>query len=145
MAFLKPVLHRPNLQVITHAHTRQIIIENDRAVGIEFITGKNSTERALAQKEVILSAGSFCSPQLLMLSGIGDADELKYHGITCKKHLPGVEKNHKTICFSGSMHWLLLPTANDSLSAWGQIKGLAQYLFLKKGPLTISPLEANAF
>ncbi|MEZ4906016.1 MAG: GMC family oxidoreductase N-terminal domain-containing protein, partial [Spirosomataceae bacterium] len=145
VAFLKPVLHRPNLQVITHAHTRQIIIENDRAVGIEFITGKNSTERALAQKEVILSAGSFCSPQLLMLSGIGDADELKYHGITCKKHLPGVGKNLQDHLFSGVSALATVPTANDSLSAWGQIKGLAQYLFLKKGPLTISPLEANAF
>jgi len=145
VAFLKPVLHRPNLKVIAHTHTKQIIIENDRAVGIEYITGKNTTERAMAQKEVILSAGSFNSPQILMLSGIGDADELKRHGIQCKKHLSGVGKNLQDHLFSGVSALSTVPTANDSLSAWGQIKGLAQYIFLKKGPFTISPLEANAF
>ncbi|MCU0340516.1 MAG: GMC family oxidoreductase N-terminal domain-containing protein [Spirosomaceae bacterium] len=144
-AFLKPILNRPNLTIITHAHTKQIIIENDRAVGVEFLTGKSTTQRATATKEVVLSAGSFNSPQLLILSGVGDTDELKRHGITAKKHLPGVGKNLQDHLFTGVSALATVPTANDSLSAWGQIKGLAQYVFLKKGPLTISPLEANAF
>ncbi|MFN8346601.1 MAG: GMC family oxidoreductase N-terminal domain-containing protein [Spirosomataceae bacterium] len=144
-AFLKPALKRPNLKVITFAHTTQILLERDRAVGVEFLTGKNTTEKAFAQKEVILSAGSFNSPQILMLSGIGDKDELQRHGINAKKHLPGVGKNLQDHLFTGVSALATIPTANDYLSVWGQIKGLTQYIFLKKGPMTISPLEANAF
>jgi choline dehydrogenase len=145
VAYLKPVLSRSNLTVITFAHTKQILIENDRAVGVEFITGKNTTQTAKATKEVLLSAGAYGSPQLLMLSGIGNAEELKKHGIALKKHLPGVGQNLQDHLFSGISCLATVPTANNSLSAMGQIKALAQYLILKKGPLTISPLEANAF
>lgn len=144
-AFLKPILHRPNLTVITHAHTTRILLENDRAVGVEFLTNKNTTQQAKATQEVILSAGSFNSPHLLMLSGIGDADELSHHGIAVKKHLPGVGKNLQDHLLTGVSALSTVPTANDSLSVWGQIKGLTQYALFKKGPLTISPLEANAF
>ena len=145
VAYLKPVLNRPNLTVLTQAHTKQIIIENDRAVGVEYITGKNNTERATATKEVLLSAGAYNSPQILMLSGVGDADELKRHGIALKKHLPGVGKNLQDHLFSAVSCLATVPTANNSLSVFGQMKALGQYLLLKKGPLTISPLEANAF
>ena len=86
-AFLKPVLHRPNLKVITHAHTKQILLQHDRAMGVEFITGKNQTQQATARKEVILSAGAFQSPQLLMLSGIGPSDMLRSAGIAVKKRI----------------------------------------------------------
>ncbi len=145
VAYLKPVLGRPNLKVLTQAHTKQIIIENDRAIGVEYITGKNNTEKVYADKEVLLSAGSFNSPQILMLSGIGDADELKKQGIEVKKQLSGVGKNLQDHLFSAISCLSTVPTANNSLSAMGQIKALAQYLILKNGPLTISPLEANAF
>lgn len=144
-AFLKPILNRSNLKVITFAHTTQLILDNDRAVGVEFLTGKNTTEKAFANKEIILSAGAFNSPQILMLSGIGDKDELKRHGIKAKKHLPGVGKNLQDHLFTGVSALANVPTANDYLSVWGQVKGLAQYVFMKKGPMTISPLEANAF
>lgn len=144
-AFLKPILHRSNLKIITFAYTTQIIINNDRAVGVTFLTGKNTTESVFAKKEIILSAGAFNSPQILMLSGIGDKEELKHHGIETKKHLPGVGKNLQDHLFTGVSALSNVPTANDYLSVWGQIKGLAQYFFLKKGPMTISPLEANAF
>ena len=144
-AFLKPSLQRPNLKVITFAHTTHIILDNDRAVGVEFLTGKNTTEKAFANKEIILSAGAFNSPQILMLSGIGDKDELKRNGIKAKKHVPGVGKNLQDHLFTGVSALANVPTANDYLSVWGQVKGLAQYVFMKKGPMTISPLEANAF
>ncbi len=144
-AFLKPVLHRANLKIITHAHTKQILIENDRAVGVEFLTGKNTTEKVYAEKEVILSAGAFSSPQLLMLSGVGEGEELKRHGIEVKKNLSGVGKNLQDHLFTGVSALSNLPTANNALKPMNQIKGLIQYLLFKKGPLTISPLEANAF
>lgn len=144
-AFLRPILQRPNLKIITRAHTRRILIENDRAVGVEFLTGKNTTEKAYAEKEVILSAGAFNSPQLLMLSGIGAREELTRHGIEVKKELPGVGKNLQDHLFTGVSALSTVPTANNALKPLNQLKGLAQYLLFKKGPLTISPLEASAF
>jgi choline dehydrogenase len=144
-AFLRPILHRPNLKIITRAHTKRILIENDRAVGVEFLTGKNTTEKAYAEKEVILSAGAFNSPQLLMLSGIGAKEELTCHGIEVKKELPGVGKNLQDHLFTGVSALSTVPTANNALKPLNQLKGLAQYLLFKKGPLTISPLEAVAF
>ena len=145
-AYLKPVLGRPNLKVITHAHTKQILIENDKAIGIEYITGKNNTEKVFAHKEIILSAGAFASPQILMLSGIGDAEELKSKGIPLKKHLPGVGKNLQDHVFSGVSHVSQeLLGCNHELKPLNQLKGLINYAIFKKGPLTISPLEAGAF
>ncbi|WP_428666423.1 GMC family oxidoreductase [Runella sp.] len=145
VAFLRPVLHRPNLKIITKAHTNRILIENDRAVGVEFLSGKNTVEKVYAEKEVILSAGAFNSPQLLMLSGIGESEELKRHRIEVKKHLSGVGKNLQDHLFTGVSALSTIPTANDTLKPLNQIKGAIQYLLFKKGPLTISPLEANAF
>ena len=146
-AFLKPALNRPNLKVITHAHTKQILIQNDRATGIEFITGKNQTQQATARKEVILSAGAFQSPQLLMLSGIGPAGALRSVGVALKKELPGVGQNLQDHLFSGvsSLSSQRGTSANFHLKPLNQLRGLAQFLFNKKGPMTISPLEAVAF
>lgn len=146
-AFLKPALNRPNLKVITHAHTKQILIQNDRATGVEFITGKNQTQQATARKEVILSAGAFQSPQLLMLSGIGPTDALRSAGVALKKELPGVGQNLQDHLFSGvsSLSSQRGTSANFHLKPLNQLRGLAQFLVNKKGPMTISPLEAVAF
>jgi choline dehydrogenase len=144
-AFLKPALNRPNLTVITKALTRQVLIENDRAIGVEFFTGTSTTQKAFANKEVIVSAGSFNSPQLLMLSGIGDADELRKHGIAVKKHVPGVGKNLQDHLFVSVSSLATVPLANNELSIKNQLLALLQYGLFKKGPLTISPLEAVAF
>ena len=76
VAFLKPVMHRPNLTVITEARASEILIESGRAVGV-FYEKFGSIEKVYASKEVILSAGTFQSPQILMLSGIGPKDMLK--------------------------------------------------------------------
>jgi choline dehydrogenase len=75
-AFLKPVRKRENLTVEAKAHARRVLIENGRAVGIEHTRGV-----ARAAHEVILAAGAYASPQLLMLSGVGPADELREHGL----------------------------------------------------------------
>ena len=91
-AYLTPNLGRPNLKVITGALSSRIVIEDGEARGIEYETG-GVLRQARARREVIVSAGAFGSPQLLMLSGIGDAEELKTHGIASTCHLPGVGKN----------------------------------------------------
>jgi choline dehydrogenase len=145
-AFLTPILKRKNLTVVTYARVRQILIENDRAQGVAFSIGKGTEQKALASKEVILSAGGFQSPQLLMLSGIGDADELKKHGIPLKKELPGVGKNLQDhLFFFVSSLSLQQEGFNHHLKPINQAKALAQWLATKKGPFTISPLEAVAF
>ncbi|WP_337044244.1 GMC family oxidoreductase [Emticicia sp. 17c] len=145
-AFLKPALKRPNLKVLTHTLVKQLLIEKDKAVGVEVLTGKNTAQQIKASKEVILSAGSFQSPQLLMLSGIGDKDELKQLNITCKQHLPGVGKNLQDHLFMGvSALSYQQEGQNHHLTKWNQLKALGQYLFSKKGVLTIGPLEATAF
>jgi choline dehydrogenase len=145
-AFLKPVMKRPNLTVITNATAKQILIENDRAVGVEYYVGKTNTEKVFAKKEVILSAGAFASPQLLMLSGVGDADELKKHNIECKKNLAGVGKNLQDHLFSGVSALANQQLGqNHHLKPLNQLKGLLQYLLTKKGVFTISPLESFVF
>jgi choline dehydrogenase-like flavoprotein len=90
--YLTPNLSRPNLQVKTNAVTSRILIENGRAVGVECLQGgKRLTLRA--RREVIVSAGAFGSPQLLMLSGIGPGEHLQQMGIAVQKDLPGVGQN----------------------------------------------------
>lgn len=146
-AFLKPALRRPNLTVITHAQVSQILIENDRASGVEFVTGRNTTQQARAKQDVILSAGAFQSPQLLMLSGVGPADVLRSAGIPLKKELPGVGKNLQDHVFTGisSLCRQRGISANFHLKPLNQLKGLVQFLVRRTGPMTISPLEAVAF
>lgn len=145
-AFLKPVLNRPNLTVRTQAHTQRIVIKNGRAVGVELTTGKSLTETVMARHEVILAAGSFNSPQLLMLSGIGPADELRRHHIDMRLDLRGVGQNLHDHLFAGvsSLANQLVGT-NHWLKPANQLKGLWQYVTAQKGPFTVSPLEANAF
>ncbi|MFN3316334.1 MAG: GMC family oxidoreductase, partial [Raineya sp.] len=144
-AFLKPAMLRKNLKVLTKTIVSEVIIENDKAKGVEIITGKHTTEKIFAKKEVILSAGSFASPQILMLSGVGDAHFLKSLGIEVKKDLPSVGQNLQDHCFAIVSSTSKIPTANHDLKIHRQLKGILEYLFLKKGIATGSPLEANAF
>ena len=145
-AFLKPAMNRQNLTVITNAHAKQILVENDRAKGVEYINAQKSTIKVLANKEVILSAGSFQSPQILMLSGVGDAEELKAQGISVKKALPGVGKNLQDhLFFFISSISLQQEGFNHHLKPLNQILDLVKWLATHKGPLTVSPLEAYAF
>ncbi len=91
-AFLTPNLSRPNLQVKTRAVTARVNFDGQRATGVSYFQG-NELKIVHARREVILSSGAFGSPQLLMLSGIGDANELQKFGIPVVHHLPGVGQN----------------------------------------------------
>src|SRR5207244_438577 len=79
-AFLSPARKRSNLTVATNAHSRRVVIERGRAVGVEY-EAAGARQTARAEREVILSAGTYGSPQLLMLSGVGPPDHLREHGI----------------------------------------------------------------
>ncbi|MGF1609907.1 MAG: GMC family oxidoreductase, partial [Kiloniellales bacterium] len=90
--YLRPALKRPNLAVKTGALATRLVVEDQRAVGVEYLdNGKLSVARA--QREVLLCGGVINTPQLLMLSGIGDPAELKRLGLPVKAELPGVGRN----------------------------------------------------
>ena len=91
-AYLRPALKRRNLQLITHALATRVVLEGRRAVGLEYHHG-GATHSVRIGRELIICAGPINSPQLLKLSGIGPAAELKAHGIEVRHDLPGVGEN----------------------------------------------------
>ncbi len=145
-AFLRPAERRANLDVLTGAATRRIVIENGRAAAVELVQDGVS-RRLTARREIILSAGAVGSPHLLLLSGIGPAAELAGHGIPVVHDLPGVGANlqdHQDVmmCFRSrdstlyGFSWRALP--------W-MIASPFRYLFQRKGPLTTTTVEAGGF
>jgi choline dehydrogenase len=91
--YLRPAIGRPNLTVITGAQVQRILFDGDRAVGVEYRDSDGRPHVVRAEREVILSAGAVGSPQLLMLSGVGDPDHLRAVGIEPRHRLPGVGQN----------------------------------------------------
>ncbi len=91
-AYLRPALARPNLRVEVGALVTRVVIEGTRAVGVEFVRD-GATQVVRAEREVLLAGGVINSPQVLMLSGIGDPEELRAHGIDVRVALPGVGRN----------------------------------------------------
>lgn len=146
-AYLTPHLSRPNLQVITEAHTTRILMEGSRAVGIEYRRG-GQTHTLKAGREVLLCAGALQSPQLLMLSGIGPAQHLRDHGIAVAVDLPGVGQNlHDHVDVVQVIH---APRLRDlfGLSLTGvarAIKGIFEWRNFRSGPLTTNFAEAGGF
>ncbi|MDG1433600.1 MAG: GMC family oxidoreductase N-terminal domain-containing protein [Saprospiraceae bacterium] len=146
VAFLKPVLNRPNLKAITKAQVSKIIIENGVAVGLEYFDKNNSKQTIFAEKEIIVSAGAFQSPQLLLLSGIGDANELNQHGIKCVNDLKGVGKNLQDHLFVNvSAKAKQQQGLNHYSPFFKQVAAAINYIFKNKGPFMIGPLESGAF
>lgn len=99
-AYLRPAEARPNLAIVTGALARRVLFDHGRATGVEYAT-RRGTCRATATREVLLCGGAINSPQLLMLSGLGPAEELRRHGIPVLADLPGVGANlqdHLDIC-----------------------------------------------
>jgi choline dehydrogenase len=149
-AFLRPALSRSNLKVITKAHTRKVLVETidgtKRAVGIDLVVEGEGEGTARARKAVILAAGSIGSPHLLQLSGIGPADVLRRFGIPVVHEATGVGANlhdHLQI----RMMWKVKgPTLNQLANSWrGKMQMALQYLFWKRGPLTMPPSQLGAF
>lgn len=144
-AFIKPVLKRKNLTVSTKSFVHKVIIEDSKASGVLY-KKSNALIEAKATKEVIVCAGAIQSPQVLMLSGIGDQEALKSQGIELKCHLPGVGKNLQDHLFCGVGASATQQLGiNHFIPPLGQLKGLASYLINKSGPFACSPLESVAF
>lgn len=139
VAYLRPARNRSNLQVVTNALTTRILFDGKRAIGVEYRQG-SETKRILARREVILSGGAVNSPQLLLLSGVGPADELADHGIDVVHNLPGVGKSlqdHYTAHIKVRSQKPV--TLNDIVHSPVRkvIAGL-QYLLTRKGPLSLA-------
>jgi choline dehydrogenase len=143
-AYLKPALKRPNVDLM-HCYARRIIIENGRAVGVEIERG-GSVEIVKANREVIVSASSFNSPKLLMLSGIGPGAHLQDKGIEVKADRPGVGANLQDHM---EFYFQQVSTKPVSLYSWlpwfWQGVAGAQWMFTKTGLGTSNQFEACAF
>ena len=142
--FLAPALLRPNLSVVSRANVTRVLFEGRRAVGVEYL--RNGRVHAVrADREVILSAGSYGSAQALMLSGIGPADELARHGISLRVDLPGVGKNlvEHPFLFLG---WRTQPgTYTDKLRLDRATLLALQWLFFRRGAFATNGTGANVF
>lgn len=145
--YLTPNLSRPNLTVITHAVTARVLLDGRRARGVAYYQG-NELKEVRARREVVLSGGAFGSPQLLMLSGIGPADQLQRHGIPVAHALPGVGQNLQD--HIDYVQTYLAPSATETfgVSARGGVrmtKGIFEWRRQRTGPITSTFAEAGAF
>jgi choline dehydrogenase len=139
-AYLKPALRRKNLRLLTGATATRIVVEGTRAVGVEFQRAGQACV-AYAHREVVLCGGAINSPQLLMLSGIGDRDHLAEHGIDTVHHSPEVGQN----LIDHLVAILGFDVADDSLFAAEKPKHLISYLLRRRGMLTSNVGEAYGF
>jgi choline dehydrogenase len=139
--YLQPARERSNLTVLPGAHATRVLLEGKRAVGVAFLRG-GVAEEARADGELILAGGTVNSPQLLMLSGIGPASELKSAGISPMHDLPGVGKNlqdHPMVSVG------YLCTQKISLDGAETLGNFLRWLVWKNGPLASNVAEAGLF
>lgn len=134
-------MHRANLQVETGCLTTRIIIENNRARGVEYVQ-KGKKHIAYADAEVVVTAGAIGSPKVLMLSGIGPAAHLKKHGIPVVADLPGVGSNLSDHYGIDIVYELKKPISLDRynkphMMLWAGL----QYLMFKSGPVSSNVVE----
>jgi len=146
-AFLRPVMHRPNLTVRTDAQVRRLAVERGnagpRATGVELVSG----ERLTARREVILAAGAIGSPQILQLSGIGPGALLQRHGIEVVHDLAGVGENlHDHLQIRSIYKVKNTVTLNQRVNSLVDKVAMGlEYLLFKTGPLTMPPSQLGAF
>lgn len=145
-AYLKPALKRGNVEIVTGAFVRRVVIENGRATGVEYQRGSGQPVTVRAAREVIISASSINSPKILMLSGIGPAADLREMGIDVVADRPGVGANlqdHLELYIQQACtqpitlykHWNIVSKALIG----------AQWLFTRKGLGASNQFEACAF
>ena len=144
--FLKPVLSRSNLRLITHCLVEGLVLEGRRAVGVR-LRRNSTTQMARCRGEVILAAGAIGSPQLLQLSGIGPADELKRHGIAVALDRPGVGRNLQDHLQLRLIYQVSgIKTLNETYhSLLGRVGMGLDYALRRRGPLTMAPSQLGAF
>ena len=146
VAYLNPARSRDNLDIITHAQVDKVVIEDGVAKAVLYTDRSGTQQTVRARKEIILSGGAINSPQLLMLSGIGEAEQLAEHGIEVKKDLAGVGKNMQDHLQARLVYKTHEATLNDEVSSMiGQAKIGLKYMMFRAGPMTMAASLATGF
>ena len=145
-AFLKPIRSRQNLVIQTHAQVERVVLDDGRAVGVQFKLGEHS-QIAHCGAEVVLSSGAIGTPHLLKLSGVGPAAELQEFGIDVAHDLPGVGANLQDHL---QLRTIFKVSNTRTLNEWSgsllnRAKMGAEYLFRRRGPLTMAPSQLGIF
>lgn len=145
-AFIAPVRRqRKNLTIITRAVAQRILFDGHRAIGLE-VLHNGQLQRFFARREVIVSSGTIRSPQLLMLSGVGDGSQLQATGIQVVKHLPRVGKNlqdHYTVRVQAETD--RLSSYNAVLRGWRKYAEGVRYIATRRGYLALGTSSAAVF
>lgn len=145
VAYLKPARGRKNLTVLTDAQTQKVIVRDGVATGVQAVIDGTLTTLT-ARREVILSAGAIGSPQILMLSGIGDQNDLKPLGIDMVAHVPGVGKNLQDHLQARPVFKTNLSTINvETDNLFKQAMIAVQYALTGRGPMTMAASLGTAF
>lgn len=144
--YLHPIESHKNLTILTNAHVTKILFDGKRAVGVRYLKNGKLFD-IFAQKEVILSAGTISTPQILMLSGVGPKAEIEKHGIPLVHELNGVGENLQDHL---DIHITCLDKTRTPLSfkpsyLWRFIVGLYEYVFHHRGELTSNYTQAFGF
>jgi choline dehydrogenase-like flavoprotein len=145
-AFIAPLEGHPNFQLRLNARVHRIDIENGRAVGVTYRDSGGVERRARADGEVIVAAGALVTPQIMMLSGLGPADELRAHGIPCNADLPGVGQNlvdHPEvpiIAMANGRHGYYRQGVG-----WRMLLNGLHFKLFGSGPILSAGVEAGAF
>jgi choline dehydrogenase len=145
-AYLRPAIGRGNVELVTRALTHRLIVEGQKAVGVEYSAG-GRVHRVKAAREVIVSGGSINSPQILMLSGVGPADELRRLDIPVVQDLPGVGQNLQDHLETYVQHTCLQPITLYPVlkNPLRQLLVGMQWTFLGTGPGATNHFEAGGF
>ena len=145
-AFIESQLKNPLLNLLLETTVKEIIIENEVAIGAVIVNRFGEEEKIFANKEVILAAGSFMTPKILMLSGVGKEEELNEFSIKCKNNLPGVGKN-----LMDHPECPLIAKANGKYGyfkqgdGWRMLKNGIEFLLFGTGRVNSTGVEAGAF
>ena len=143
-AYLAPVRSRANLQVLTQSLVRRIVIEDGRAAGVEFERG-SEVQTVRARREVLLCGGTIASPQLLMLSGIGDARTLAALGIPVVADRPAVGRNLQEHVRVQLVYRTRIPSLNQEARGLRLVGHVARYAWRKQGLLASTASQVNGF
>jgi len=146
VGYLRPIKKRNNLKIITEAHVKNIDFENRKATGVSYWKD-NQLIKAKSKKEVILSAGSIGSPHILQVSGIGNPLKIKDNGIEIIHNSPGVGKNLQDHIMMRPVYKVKnIKTLNKKVNSFfGKILIGMEYVFLRKGPMTMGASQLCGF
>jgi choline dehydrogenase len=147
--YLDPARKRPNLHIVTGAHTEAVLLDGKRCVGVRWSTEDGKTHEARSARDVVISSGSINSPQLLELSGIGQPERLKALGIEVRQALPGVGENLRDH-YAPRTRWTVGvkgATYNDTARGFGLVTQALRWAMANDGLLAMvgAPMRAFVF